>query len=53
MANSKKIRIVSGNGKELNISDVEDHIKLDKKNKDVDKNKIIIPTERKQKKKID
>ncbi|MBR2744675.1 MAG: hypothetical protein IKE01_05215 [Clostridia bacterium] len=53
MSNSKKIKIVSGDGKKLKISEVEDHIKLDKKNKDVDKNKIIIPTEKKPKKKID
>ena len=50
MSSSKKIRIISGNGKDLNISEVEDHIKLDKKNKNVDKNKIIIPTEKKHKK---
>ena len=46
MAN-KKIRIVSGNGKELDISDVKDHIKIDKKKEEVNKDKIIIPTEKK------
>ena len=51
MAGSKKIRIVSSDGKNLNISEVEDHIKLDKKKTTVDKNKIIIP--KIQKKKID
>jgi hypothetical protein len=46
MAN-KKIRIVSGNGKDLDISDVKDHIKIDKKKEEVNKDKIIIPTEKK------
>lgn len=44
----KEIKIVSGNGKDLNISDVRDHIKIDKKKGEVNKdNKIIIPTEKK------
>lgn len=43
----KKIKIVSGNGKDLNISDVKDHIKLNKKKEEVNKDKIIIPTEKK------
>lgn len=47
MANSKKIKIVSGTGKDLNISDVKEHIKLDKKKEEVDKKKIIIPTKKK------
>lgn len=47
MPGSKKIKIVSGDGKNLNISEVEEHIKLDKKNKTVDKNKIIIPSVKK------
>ena len=43
----KKIKIVSGNGKNLNISDVKDHIKMNKKKNNIDKDKIIIPTEKK------
>ncbi len=43
----KKIKIIPGNGKDLNISDVKDHIKLDKKKEEVNKDKIIIPTEKK------
>lgn len=46
MAN-KKIKIVPGNGKDLNISDVKDHIKMDKKKENINKDKIIIPTEKK------
>jgi len=42
-----KIKIVSGNGKDLNISDVRDHIKMDKKKEEINKDKIIIPTEKK------
>jgi len=44
---NKKIKIVSGNGKDLNISDVKDHIKMDKKKENITKDKIIIPTEKK------
>ena len=43
----KEIKIVTGNGKDLNISDVQDHIKIDKKKEEVNKDKIIIPTEKK------
>lgn len=43
MSEEKKIKIVSGTGKDIDISDVKDHIKLEKKKKEVDKNKIIIP----------
>lgn len=44
----KNIKIVSGNGKDLNISDIKDHIKLNKKKKEeINKDKIIIPTEKK------
>lgn len=43
----KEIKIVPGNGKDLNISDVRDHIKIDKKKEEVNKDKIIIPTEKK------
>ena len=43
----KEIKIVPGNGKDLNISDVNDRIKIDKKKEEVNKDKIIIPTEKK------
>ena len=46
MANSKKIDIVSGNGENLKISKVKDHLNLDKRKKsvEIDKNTIIIPS---------
>ncbi len=40
---SKKIEIVSGNGKDLNISPVYDHIDIEKPKEDKEKKKIIIP----------
>ena len=44
----KDIEIVTGDGKDLEISRVYDHIKLEE-NKNVDKNKeIVIPKEQKQ-----
>lgn len=43
----KKIKIVSGDGKDLNISDVKDHIKIDQKKEEVNKDNIIIPTKKK------
>ena len=43
MSEKKEIKIVPGTGKDIDISDVKDHIKLEKKKKEVDKNKIIIP----------
>ncbi len=50
MTNSKKIKIVTSDGKNLNISDVKDHLNLNNKKKNaVDKNNIIIPTEKKKK----
>ena len=47
---NKKIEIISGNGKDLNISPVYDHIDIEKpKNKDEkEKKKIIIPQDKKQ-----
>lgn len=48
MANSKEIKVIPGNGKELNISDIKEHIKIDKKKEEIDKKKIIIPSEKKQ-----
>lgn len=45
----KKIEIVNGNGKDLDISPVYDHLKIGKpKTKDAEKEKkIIIPEEKK------
>ena len=43
------IEIVTGNGSELNISHVYDHIKMDKPNKNEKKQKIIIPENKKKK----
>ncbi len=40
---NKKIEIVSGNGKDLNISPVYDHIDIEKPKEDKEKKKIIIP----------
>lgn len=47
MANSKKIKVVSGKGKNLKVSNVKDHLDIEKPKEDVDKEKIIIPTEKK------
>lgn len=44
----KKIEIVSGDGKELNISPVYDHLSIAKpKTKDEKKKEIVIPKEKK------
>ncbi len=43
----KKIKIVSGDGDGLNISPVREHIDIEKPNKKPDKDKIIIPEEKK------
>ena len=41
---NKNIEIISGNGENLNISPVYDHIKIDKPNNTKDKNKqIVVP----------
>lgn len=42
----KEIKIVSGDGSELNISDVEKHLDIQKP-KQKDKKKIVIPGEKK------
>ena len=47
MANRKKIKVVPGKGKNLKISDVEDHLEIEKPKEDIDKGKIIIPTQKK------
>lgn len=47
MANSKKIKVVSGKGKNIKISDVKDHLNIEKPKEDVNKEKIVIPQEKK------
>ena len=42
---SKKIEIVSGNGKDLNISPVYDHIDIEKPKEEKEKKNIIIPND--------
>jgi len=43
----KKIEIISGNGKNLNISPVYDHINIEKPKDEKEKKKIVIPKEKK------
>ena len=45
---SKKIEIVSGDGKNLNISPVYDHIDIEKPKEDKANKKIIIPGNKKE-----
>ena len=44
---NKKIEIVSGNVKDLNISPVYDHIDIEKPKEEKEKKKIIIPNDKK------
>ena len=44
---NKEIEIVSGNGKDLNISPVYDHIDIEKPKEKKEKKKIIIPNDKK------
>ena len=44
---NKKIEIVTGNGKDLNISPVYDHIDIQKPKEEKEKKKIIIPNDKK------
>ena len=44
---NKEIEIVSGNGKNLNISPVYDHIDIEKPKEEKEKKKIIIPKDKK------
>lgn len=46
MGNSKNIKIVPGNGKNLKISDIKEHLNIEKPKEDTDKDKIIIPKEK-------
>ena len=48
MKNSKKIQVVSGKGKNIKISDVQEHLDIEKPQQDENKKqKIIIPTNKK------
>lgn len=44
---NKKIEIISGNGKDLNISPVYDHIDIERPKEEKEKKKIIIPEDKK------
>ena len=44
---NKEIKVVSGNGNDLNISPVYDHIDIEKPKDDKEKKKVIIPKEKK------
>ena len=44
---NKKIEIISGNGKDLDISPVYDHIDIEKPKEEKEKKKIIIPQDKK------
>ena len=44
---NKEIEIVSGDGKDLNISPVYDHIDIEKPKEEKEKKKIIIPQDKK------
>lgn len=48
--NSQKIDIIAGDGKDLNISPVYDHIDIQKPKEEKGKKKIIIPEDKKNKK---
>ena len=47
MKNSKKIQVVSGKGKNIKISDVQEHLEIEKPQEETRKQKIIIPTNKK------
>lgn len=47
MEDKKDIKIISGDGKDLDISPVYDHIDIEKPKEDKEKKKIIIPDEKK------
>ena len=47
MDKNKKIKVVSGNGENLNISPVYDHIDIERPKKEKEKKKIVIPKEKK------
>lgn len=43
---NKKIDVVSGNGKDLNISPVYDHIDIENPREEKEKKNVIIPKEK-------
>lgn len=45
----KEIEVIQGNGKELNISPVYDHIKMDKPENTINKEEIVIPKKKSKK----
>ena len=47
MEKDKNIKIVPGDGKDLDISPVYDHIDIEKPKENQEKKKIIIPDEKK------
>ena len=47
MENDKKIEVVSGDGKDLDISPVYEHLEIEKPREDNKKKNIIIPKEKK------
>lgn len=47
MNNSKKIKVIPGKGKNLKISNVKDHLTIEKHKQSINKNNIVIPTEKK------
>lgn len=47
MGNSKKIKIVSGKGKNIKISDVKEHLNIEKPEETIKKQKVIIPKQKK------
>lgn len=50
MADKKNIKVVSGDGKDLDISPVSNHIPISKPKINDNNKKVIIPTEKKLKK---
>lgn len=47
MKNTKKIQVVSGKGKNIKISEVKEHLDIEKPQEETKKQKIIIPTNKK------
>lgn len=48
MANSKKIKVVSGKGKNIKISEVKEHLNIEKPKEDnIKKGNIVIPKQKK------
>lgn len=44
---NKKIEVISGNGDNLNISPVYDHIDIEKPKNDKEKKNVVVPKEKK------